>query len=149
MTQNTIPAGYRLTVNSWENDGDNSKTEVFTGLSKEKTQYYVDLCKLLRVYSGGKREFGNLYDPSEAKLTAFSDAVKLIVDNHPIVKRLFDEYVEAADGVNVVDLYPEFALDDLFEMGLTGGDFYTRVCEQYTVEYIPNDIVIEDVTEQF
>jgi hypothetical protein len=149
MTQNTIPAGYRLTVHSWENDGDNGKTEVLSGLSREKTQYYVDLCKLLRVYTKGKRDFGNLYDPSESKLTAFSNAVKLIVDNHPAAKQEFDEYTEESNGVNVVDLYPEFALEDLFEMGLSGGDFYTRVCEQYTVEYIPTDIIIEDVTEQF
>jgi len=149
MTQNIIPAGYRLTVKSWENDGDNGKTTVMSGLSREKTQYYVDLCKLLRVYSGGKRDFGNMYDPSESKLTAFSNAVKLIIDNHPDVTQEFDEYVEASPGINVVDLYPEYVLDDLYDLGLSGSDFYTRVCEEYTVECIPSDIIIENVTEQF
>ena len=32
---NTIPKGYQLHVTSWENDGDNYKTEVLSGLMRE------------------------------------------------------------------------------------------------------------------
>jgi hypothetical protein len=39
----TIPAGYQVSVTSWENDGDNYRTETIPGLSKEGAQFLVDL----------------------------------------------------------------------------------------------------------
>lgn len=44
MSRNIKP-GYQVHVRSWENDGDNYKTEILTGLSEEEAKLYVLLAK--------------------------------------------------------------------------------------------------------
>jgi hypothetical protein len=36
-----IPPGYQLHITSWENDADNYKTEILSGLTKEDVQFYI------------------------------------------------------------------------------------------------------------
>lgn len=38
-----IPAGYQLHITSWENDGDDYKTTILSGLSEPDARFYVDL----------------------------------------------------------------------------------------------------------
>ncbi|USV40921.1 hypothetical protein [Xanthomonas phage BUDD] len=44
MSRNIKP-GYQVHVRSWENDGDNYKTEILTGLSEDEAKFYVLLAK--------------------------------------------------------------------------------------------------------
>jgi len=48
-----IPKGYQVHFNSWENDGDNHKTAITSGLSKEDAQFLVNLAESF------KNEYGN------------------------------------------------------------------------------------------
>ena len=50
---NEIKAGYRITVDSWENDGDHNNTKSREGLTKEETAFDIDL---LRAY---EKHYGN------------------------------------------------------------------------------------------
>lgn len=36
-----ISPGYQLHIDSWENDADNGKTQIFSGLTKEDVQFYI------------------------------------------------------------------------------------------------------------
>ena len=42
-----IPAGYRVEVTSWENDGDNYNTKSISGIKSESAvKFIVEICKL-------------------------------------------------------------------------------------------------------
>lgn len=139
MTKTTIiPAGYRLTVTSWENDADNYNTEVKEGLSLEKCRIYVDLCKLMHPDS----EHANLYEPDEDELQALGAAYMEIALRHPDKAHEIEHLTDA-------DLVQDVLQDICYDLGLGGGDFHTRVCSEWKVEYIPEPIVLTDVTEEF
>lgn len=40
-----IPAGYQLHVESWENDGDNYKTQIMNGLTLADVNFLLDVGK--------------------------------------------------------------------------------------------------------
>ncbi len=66
-----IKAGYRLTVTSWENDGDNYNTKSQDGLTKEESVFLVELITLFKSRHnrhGLSRTFGNMYDPSDKEI---------------------------------------------------------------------------------
>lgn len=56
----TIPAGYSLSVKTWENDGDNYKTVIKYGLSFTEAKFLIDICKMFISKSEGG--FGNIYN---------------------------------------------------------------------------------------
>lgn len=146
MKYNTIPAGYRLTVTSWENDGDNYNTKTLDGLTLEKVSYLVDLCKILGSSNAQIGNFGNLYDPSETEVLKLSKRIKAIIEKYPTIKADFFSMHTAEDGE---ESYPDYAAEELYELALVGGEFFTRVCESFVVEYVPQEIVIEDITDKF
>lgn len=41
----TIPAGYMLVIDSWENDDDNPGSKILTGLSREDVKFYFHFLK--------------------------------------------------------------------------------------------------------
>lgn len=154
MTNQTIiPAGYRLTIESWENDADNYKTKVMEGLQKPSVEFLIDFAKLF--YSNNARRrpkgFGNMYEPRNGELEDFGEACRYIIDKHitkdteqNLLQYFWDEdnnqfYEDQHDGV----------MELAYELGLSGGDFFTRVLDSFKVEYIPNEIILQDVTEQF
>lgn len=140
MTNTIIPAGYRLTVTSWENDGDNYNTKIKEGLTLEQCRYYVDLCKLLKSQSRGG--CGNMFEPSEG------ERKKLAVALQKLAKKHGKEATEL-DNLDDRDLVCDQMLDVLYDLGLSCGEFYTRVCDTYKVEHIAQPIELEDVTAQF
>ncbi len=148
MKYNTIPAGYRLTVTSWENDGDNYNTKTLDGLTLDKVSYLVDLCKILDYASNTKGNFGNLYEPSDIDTLGFFGEVKTIIHNHPSVLADFLTLVEGMEPIED-EAYYDYASEDLYELSLVGGEFFTRVCESFVVEYVPREIIMEDVTDKF
>jgi len=142
--QTVIPAGYRLTVHSWENDSDHHEDKVLEGLLQHTLLYYVDLCRACRsTYFGGK--FGNLYEPSKGELAQLREDVLEIARRHPLVWG--DE-----DPAKMADtsLY-HHVMSDLDHLGLTGepDGFLTRHCEKIKVEHVPIDITINDVSDHY
>ena len=132
----TIKAGYRLTVTSWENDADNYRTISRDGLTETQVKGYVDMLKLLMgSYCNDRKVFGNLYEPTEFEEEDFCNAIRPVMDKHGI------EY----DNEYPTDTFCDIAGD------FTGyGEGYmTRVVESMTVEYVPQEIVIEDVSKTF
>jgi hypothetical protein len=130
----TIPKGYRITVVSWENDADNYNTKVESGLTKEEVAFKIDLCKALK-HDGG---VGNMYQPSDSELEFARQILKAVLVKH-----------SEADEGDPTDEAADTAFDYLYDLGLSGGEFFTRVCESYKVEFVPTDIYIEDVTKEF
>lgn len=138
MTKQTIiPAGYRITVTSWENDADNYNTEVKEGLSLEQCKLYVDLCKLME----GDDDVSNLYEPDEEELALLKAALVSVAKQHLPAAELDEDATE--EDMNDV------MMDIIYDLGLAGGDFCTRVCEEWKVEHVPVEIVLNDVTEEF
>ena len=128
MKTTIIPKGYRLTISSWENDLDSPRTEVLEGLSEEQVREYVALCTVLMDSQG---PVSNLYDPSKEECNEVTDAL-----------------LKALEPINK-EISGDTATDMLWDIGLSSGEFYTRVCEDFKVEYLPEDVVFEDVTERF
>ena len=144
-----IKKGYRVTVKTWENDADNYKSGSIEGLSHQEAAFLVDFVKLFSSQNDRRnRGIGNMYDPSEAEREKAFERVKKVVEKHrtavenneEIKQYFFDEDVYFFE-----DVWAEYA----YELTLSGGVFYTRVMDSYKVEFIPQDIVLEDVTGEF
>lgn len=131
-----IPKGYRLTVESCENDGDFSDTTVIEGLSKEDVKQFVLLCKLMET-----EDYGNLYYPEEKEKVALFNAINAI----------FNLVKDCTVTLENIEEYEDDFWEILYKSGFTGKaeSQYTRYCNGYKVEYIPEDIFIEDVTGEF
>jgi len=133
-----IKAGYRLTVSSWENDADSYNTRTIDGLDDNKVRFHVDLLKLIAGSRHNGPTFGNMYDPSDKELEAFEKAVIKVLEKHPASNEGFTAAAEALDIAN--DIIGDY----------TGySEFYTRVVESIVVEYVPQEITIEDVSTKF
>ena len=139
---NIIPAGYRVTIVSWENDADNYSTVVLDGLEREYVNFLV---KFANLFKSGK--FGNMYEPHDSEISNLAKAcVPLIKDSYLAIQARYspDWSVDFDDKSEVTDVISE-------EMGTIHGcsEFYSRVTESVTVEYIPEEIRILDVTAEF
>ena len=146
-----IEKGYRITVESWENDGDYCKTESITVKTKREAQMIVDLAKLHKSQNNHKDPgFGNMYEPDESRLNEYHRAIAAVLRNYidildkELVEMVVDPDHEDSDAAAdwISDLY-------LYNLGLVGGNFYTRVLDGFIVEYIPEDIVLKVVTVEF
>lgn len=140
------PAGYAITVTSWENDGDSYNTKTLTVSSREEAQVLYNLAMLLRSRSHNQNSFGNMYEPNEYELQQFSDAVAAIpyINNflHSICPELEADIEDPENGAEYMDV----VMDQLYELGLTCGEFYTRVAETIVVHYYAEPVYAEDVT---
>ena len=129
-----IPAGYRVSVTSWENDGDNYNTKTIEGLESNQVSMIVAVCQLMK--SG---LYGNLYEPSPARIEAFRKELWKIALTFP----------DAFHANFIEDEIVDEAWELIAELGLTGGDFYSRVFERIKIEHIKKPIKIADVTDEF
>jgi hypothetical protein len=129
-------AGYIVEIDTYENDGDNSKTEYFDGLTKEQAifvtkfaDYFSENHWKYNKNSGNQRNFGNTdVGPEEYEL---------------ISKELSDEY-KLAYGE---ELTPDNASD--MAGNYIGGTDYDliREVDGIKVYYIPDEFNPEVVTE--
>ena len=139
MSNFVIPKGYQISVVSWENDGDNYKTQTISGLSKKEADIVCALCRLLDTNS----PLSNMYDPDKALIKQLEDALESTFRAfvEPGESMLIGKYT-CSNGEDLSDL--------LGELGIGATEYYyTRVCESYKVIYVPHDIVLEDVTNEF
>lgn len=144
-----IPAGYRVTVDSWENDADAQRTIVKEGLDRDMAKFFVEFARLFysqNNYRGPKR-YGNMYEPSREKLKdAHAAAKKVILDNWGAFQQMWDdvEKEELDDEDCIWDLTAELH-HELFG----GSEYHFRVLEKVKVEYLPVEIRLNDVTGEF
>jgi N-acetyl-anhydromuramyl-L-alanine amidase AmpD len=127
-----IKAGYRLEVVSWENDADNYNTKVIDGLDKETCQFYIDLVKL----TGKNAKFGNMYEPSDKEFKEFTAALVKVFQAH-------GKPTEDEDEVH------DEAIDIIGDMLGNSEHYHTRVMDRYKVCYLPVEVELQDVTNQF
>lgn len=147
----TIPAGYRLTVTTWENDADNYATVVQEGLEHADVALKVGLLKLFKSKNNGKGH-GNLYEPSSREIDACAEAVYKTACKHPgEIARLSKNWVDDWDSEGgSAGIWNCLSQDVLYELQVTGaGEFYTRVVDTVKVEFLPNPIELHDVTSEF
>lgn len=148
---NTIQAGYRVTITSWENDGDAYDTNIIEGLSKERVEFIVALCKLFYSrHSSNDTTFGNMYDPGEYELNKACKAIQAVMSNHCAVLTDEEQHLLSLDidGDDFSDsyLFTEMMADYL---GRSEEDFAFRVFATMKIERIPHEIQLEDVTGKF
>lgn len=137
----TIPAGYRFTFDSWENDGDSPRKVTLQGLSEEHAQFVAELAKLIQARKTGLE---NIYDPDEkAKKKAYK-----------VLWPVFEKYSSLFDADDM-DLFKEDIgqmVDYINEnmLGYPSEDgVWLRVLETFEAEYFPGDVVSENVTARF
>ena len=144
MTKQTIiPAGYRVTITSWENDGDNYKDTIHEGLSKERVNYILELCNLFKSKNRDINCFGNMYEPSRPQMDKAEEAAKRILEKH---RAVLDERelanLDSAEGEGEI-------ADMMCDYFGYSEDFTFRVYHRAKVEHIPHQITMEDVTGDF
>lgn len=131
-----INAGYRVHVTSWENDADNYQTKIVDGLSEPEVNFVVKLCKLHYSQNRFSECFGNMYEPSKGEIEEYKEAIGSLLDEFVNDIRIDYQSFDAVSGL-------------LYELGLNDTEFYTRVFESIVIEFIPEKIILEDVTAQF
>jgi len=135
-----ILAGYRFIFNSSDIKNENDKTIIKEGLTEEEANLFAEISEYIQ---GGtylelrsstpewriKKEHERLYDIlqkhsnlfSTEKMKSFKDDVGLIID-----------YISE----NMLG----YSYDENFDM---------RTLNSYSIEYVPQEIIIEDVTHSF
>lgn len=145
----TIKAGYRLTVESWENDGDANAIKIIDGLTKEECQFY---CRVLDLINPNSK-FANLYEPTEKELTKFVQEFDKILTKtgNPTNIKLFsikntfhDQYTYYIDNLR------DSLCDVLYTLtGNSPESYFSRVCQSFKVELVEHDIYLPEVTSEF
>lgn len=150
-----IPAGYRLIVDSWENDADNRRTLSKDGLTLDECKFHLELCQLLKsdgYYTGST--FGNLLDDDDA--SEYYEAIRTVMRKY---EHVFPRPPEYLVDINMNENFPPSLYGSTYWYDYASeliGDYFdysegyiTRVFEDFKVEYIPEEIKILDVSEQF
>jgi hypothetical protein len=143
MKNNRIRAGYLLTVSSWENDYDNYRTILKDGLSKEKCQLFF---RIALMCTG---DLGNIYDPSDEQLAAFrKESFKLLKEFPEAIKVCESLDWDKESTASMESVACDYVHEILYDL-VGGGEFYTRYVDSLKVHYIPEDIILKDVTNEF
>ena len=150
------PAGYAVTVVSWENDADYYATKTVNGLSETNARIIVEVTKLFRndwKYDTvrGETSFENMYEPTGAELGALYKAVFAIIGDEPFFQVVleWDDYVLPTEDDE--DCLGDSVHELLYMLGLSGmqENQYSRVAESITVHYYAEPVYVEDVTTTF
>ena len=164
----TQPAGYAITVASWENDADFNATKTMSVTTLEQARIVTSIAKLFRSYwqmgsVRGETSFDNMYNASPSELHAMFRAISKIIGEYPLFQELlgwedfalpteqdFSNYDELDADSPVAGMH-DAVFELLSSLGLSGqqNDQYTRVAESITVRYYPEDVYAEDVTSTF
>ena len=127
-----IKKGYLIEVTSWENDGDNYKTETLEGLSASEAEFYAEVCALFHSDYGrgnpGKYGNTNIEEYCEGETSG------LVLDLTELAMK---------HELSVEDYAHEDLVDDL--IGCWNDGEYYRVCESIKAFYNPFDVVMAEV----
>lgn len=142
-----IKAGYRLTVHSWENDGDYDNTVIKDGLSKDEVLFLKPLFELLKTKSRNPGCFGNMFDPSGKQIQNLVDAVRLTTTEN--IAHADEDWKRVIENTEDDMTLMDYFVETMSDYGLTGGEYYTRVFHGLKIEFVPEAVRIQDVTDQF
>ena len=140
-----IKAGYRISIKSWENDADNPQVIVIDGLTEDRVKYIIELIKMFKSHNNPNSGFGNLYDGYGSKRYKLArHAIMDVMKKHDAVLT-----AEERDYVNGDE--EDFEACEIMcdYLGVSSDNFTFRVFDSFTVEFIPYEIDLEDVTSQF
>jgi len=122
-----IEKGYRLEVESWENDGDNYRTIFKTVNTLEEVRRLHTICNTL-FKSRNKNGVGNSMDGR----------------GDYIILEFFKENPSLFIGISEEDI-----IDYVSELGydlMGGSEYYDfRVCDSCKVVYFPEDVYAEEI----
>jgi LPS sulfotransferase NodH len=132
--------GYLIRVTSWENDADNYKTAEMHLPTEEGMKQAVEFAKLFEesFHGGG---IGNIHgDYHSEEIAGALETLQKFYEKYP---NFFDETPEN----------PEYVTDWLMEvahdLGLSGGEWFTRVCDKIEVYRFDQDVYCEDLSREF
>ena len=148
--------GYLLELTTWENDGDNYKTERLYGLTKDEVKFYVHIANQFKS--------GNQVSGSLGNMPVWSDfnTDRRAINHNELFDRVIAEWVKAGnyapeEWVRVVDdMAPEtddvddydYFYEDLLHKIVGQTDYgHWRVFEDFKVYYLPE--AIYDISKQF
>jgi hypothetical protein len=128
-----IEAGFRFEIESYEDDGDNSKTIIKTVKTQEEVLAVQELLEF--VHLGGA--IGNTYeDFSNEQLYS----IKEFVNKNPL---LFEKSLQSGR----FDVTYDDSLQELFTTivseYLGDGEFICRCCKKYSITYSEEDVYCE------
>lgn len=127
----TIKKGYKLTIKSSENDYDYVQDISFEGMSKQKVE---DVLEILTFFKKSYWE-GGLGNACDHEFDEYIKRIEELVLPLDAAKRL-----ECTSADHITEIASDY-------LGYT--EQYTRMFEMFTVEFIPEDIEIKDVTSEF
>lgn len=140
MNMNKISAGYRFTFNSNDIFNENPNTMIKEGLTENEVSFFVELSDViqggtyLQVRSNTpewriKKEHEKLYNVLEKYSNLFNE----------------EDMAKFKEDVGVI---MDYIAENM--IGYSGDDnIDMRVLKNYKIENIPQDIIINDVTNQF
>lgn len=137
----TIQAGYMVTVETWENDGDHYKTKELQGLGKEDVALVLEVCNYFRTNGGDIKPWEEI-----------NKAVREIFEKHQCVTTglLGNLLMDVNDEDDFHDHLYEIIGSPVEDYGCYGdGQNYYRNVDTVKVFHTPEDIFLEDVTKEF
>jgi hypothetical protein len=134
-----IPSGYQLHITSWENDADNYKTKILSGLTKEDVQFYLHFLNHFEM----NKHYGN------KDIGDYPDAEKIAITNayekcRPTSPQLLEDVENSIEHWKTSNFSCEW-VDDTIGIWNEGGNY--RVFDSYEVYLIRTPI--PNVTGEF
>jgi hypothetical protein len=129
-----IPSGYQLHITSWENDADNYKTEILSGLTKEDVQFYLHFLNHFESHN----PYGNecIQDHPDAEKIAITNAYEKC---RPTSSQLLEDVENSIEHWKTSDDSCDWVYESL---GVFGEGYFYRVfdsCKVYLIQTpIPN-----------
>lgn len=142
MKKTLYKKGFLIRVTSWENDADNYKTKEVNVDTEERAKQVVKFCWLFGSRRlRGDRGIGNIHGDYHAD--EVDGAQKVLIQFYHDNPNFFDEIPEDPDYIG------DWMIDFAYDLGLSGGEYYTRVCEKVEVFYFDQDVTCEELSREF
>ena len=140
-----IKAGYRITVESYENNGDACKTVTVDGLSLDDAKFHARILSLINTTS----QYGCMLADDEELVDSFVYECQSIINSGKYVVNGLHTLDTISTSNNVLF---DFIKDEILSqyVGYPEYDIYaTRKVDNITVEFVPTEIDLGDITSQF
>jgi hypothetical protein len=143
------PAGYRLTIHSWENDVDNTKTNIVAGLTERQAQIMVSIAKLFKYRHNSVAGIGNMYEPNDEEMIESGHKLLETLSLQGCLINKDDELYEVEPWLCFEELFSKETGHEFYELGLTSDEFFTRVAESIDVSLLEEPIYVVSANEKF
>lgn len=131
-----ITKGYTLTINSWENDGDNSRTKTITIEDETLARAVFKMGnELFKSCNNGQNGIGNTNDGDDEQ------AERKIIEYMTKHPELYPQLENPSDDKLI-------SLCMSYNDRMMGGSewYYSRVLESITVTHSPEDVYLKEIS---